>query len=64
MSFECGCERGGICTKTSICALNNAVEDATEELQAQIDAVKKRIEYKGYMTVEEFTALLESKDEA
>jgi hypothetical protein len=39
-NFECGCERGGDCTKTSMCALQNAVEDAVEELKAEIEILE------------------------
>ena len=30
--IECGCERGGDCTKTTVCAMNNALEDLREAL--------------------------------
>ena len=33
MSYECGCERGGDCTKTSVCALESAVEDELEGVE-------------------------------
>ena len=26
--YECGCERGGDCTKTTMCAVQSALEDA------------------------------------
>ena len=32
--FECGCERGGDCTKTSMCALQSALEDKDSEIEA------------------------------
>jgi len=40
MNYECGCERGGDCTKTSMCFVQNVLEDQREELQNQIrDAI-------------------------
>ena len=33
MNIACGCELGGDCTKTSMCALENAVEDALEGVE-------------------------------
>ena len=40
MRHECGCERGDDCTTTTMCALQSAVE----ELEAQLDAYKERMQ--------------------
>lgn len=37
--FECGCERGGDCTKTTMCALQSALEDR----DAEIERLRKRL---------------------
>ena len=34
--MKCGCERGVNCTRTTMCALQSAVEDATEPLLERI----------------------------
>ena len=34
----CGCEEDQACTRTTLCALESAVEDATESLQLVVDA--------------------------
>jgi uncharacterized coiled-coil protein SlyX len=42
--FECGCERGGDCTKTTMCQVQSAIEDSEEriaELEAVIDDMNK-----------------------
>lgn len=31
--FECGCERGGDCTKTTMCQLQDALEDKDAEIE-------------------------------
>ena len=36
MTVECGCERGGDCTKTSMCALDSALQDQAEEFENKI----------------------------
>jgi len=36
MTVECGCERGGDCFKTSMCALDSALQDQAEEFEAKI----------------------------
>ena len=33
---RCGCEDGYDCTRTSVCAVESAVEDATIELQQEV----------------------------
>ena len=38
--YECGCEFGCDCTKTTICAIQSAVEEKQEE----IDALQEEIE--------------------
>ena len=38
MRKQCRCELGGDCDKTTVCALNNAVEECEEHLQAVTDA--------------------------
>ena len=38
MKRVCGCERGGDFTKTSVCAIETAVEDAVGYYQAVADA--------------------------
>ena len=40
MNYECGCERGGDCTKTSMCALDSALQDQAEEFEARIELGK------------------------
>ena len=41
MVVECGCERGGECFKTSMCALDSALQDHAEEFEGQInDAIQ------------------------
>ena len=35
--MRCGCEVGGDCTKTTVCAVESAVEDVTEELTSQVN---------------------------
>jgi hypothetical protein len=40
---ECGCEYGGDCTKTTVCAIDSALADQADrirELEAQLEAVK------------------------
>jgi hypothetical protein len=37
MNRRCGCEDGGDCTKTSVCAIDTAVEDATDALRDEIE---------------------------
>ena len=32
MNNQCGCERGGDCTKTTMCQLQSAMEDQAEEI--------------------------------
>jgi hypothetical protein len=34
---ECGCERGDACTKTTVCGIGAAVEDAVETLGYELD---------------------------
>ena len=36
MTVECGCERGGDCFKTSMCALDSALQDQAEEYETRI----------------------------
>ena len=36
MTVECGCERGGDCTKTTMCAIDHALQDQADELDYQI----------------------------
>jgi len=43
MSDRCGCEIGTDCTKTTVCQLNNAVEEVQEELQTQIDSLQQKV---------------------
>ena len=41
--YECGCERGGLCTRTTMCAIQTALEDAKsklEELNAVVEAAE------------------------
>ena len=33
MNRECGCERGGDCTKTTVCAIGSALDDQADELE-------------------------------
>lgn len=40
--FECGCERGGDCTKTTMCALQSALEDKDVEIE-RLRAALERI---------------------
>ena len=35
---RCGCEGGGDCTKTTVCAVESAVEDAIEQLTPVVEA--------------------------
>jgi len=42
-SFECGCERGGDCTLTTMCAVQTVAEEL-EEAQITLLAVKKLAE--------------------
>lgn len=43
--FECGCERGGDCTKTTMCALQSALEDRDAEIEelreCELDLLKR-----------------------
>ena len=43
MNRRCGCENGGDCTKTTVCAIESAVEDATESLQAEVERLREVI---------------------
>ena len=36
--MRCGCEVGGDCTKTTVCAIESAVEDAIEQLTPVVEA--------------------------
>ena len=36
MNYECGCERGGDCTKTSMCFVQNVLEDQKEDFENKI----------------------------
>lgn len=51
MNRECGCERGDDCTKTTVCAIESALQDQAEEheqtaenLLALREAVKSHID--------------------
>ena len=35
---RCGCEDGDNCTKTTVCAIESAVDDATAELMLVVEA--------------------------
>ena len=37
--YECGCERGGDCTKTTMCAVQSALEDLQEQHNVQLRKV-------------------------
>ena len=39
MSHECGCERGGNCTKTTVCAIDSALQDQAGEYRTIIDGL-------------------------
>ena len=41
---RCGCEDGNVCTKTSVCSLNSAVEETTEHMQQIVDAAEQYVE--------------------
>jgi len=41
--MKCGCERGVNCTRTTMCALQSAVEDATEPLLERIAELEKDV---------------------
>jgi hypothetical protein len=38
MTVECGCERGGDCTRTTMCALDSALQDQADMYEAKLDA--------------------------
>ena len=40
---ECGCERGYDCTKTTVCALQNALEDQAGEYEVRIEALETEL---------------------
>jgi hypothetical protein len=40
---ECGCERGGDCTKTTVCALANALQDQAEEFEATLNRLDRQV---------------------
>ena len=42
---ECNCYHGMDCNKITVCAAENMVENATEELQAQLDKAIKWIQH-------------------
>ena len=47
---ECGCERGGTCTKTTMCYVQSAMEDLQElvmELEAKLETAHQKIEWLG-----------------
>ena len=36
-NYECACERGGDCTRASMCAIQSALEDQSWEFEARIE---------------------------
>jgi hypothetical protein len=38
MTVECACERGGDCSRTTMCALDNALQDQADMYEAKLDA--------------------------
>ena len=43
MSWECGCERGGDCTKTTVCSVESALEDQAYEYEAKIEELEENV---------------------
>jgi hypothetical protein len=41
---QCGCERGDDCTKTTVCAIETAVEDATDMKDQVVEAAKDYVD--------------------
>lgn len=39
--IECGCERGGDCTRTTVCQLKSAIEDYVERLNIAVVAIER-----------------------
>jgi hypothetical protein len=39
-SLTCGCERGDNCTKTTVCALDSALQDQADEFKAGIQRIQ------------------------
>ena len=44
MNFECGCERGGDCTRVSVCTMESALDDQAEEFQHRIDELEAKLD--------------------
>jgi DNA-binding FrmR family transcriptional regulator len=40
MSIECGCERGGDCTRVSVCTMESELDDQAEEFQHRIEKLQ------------------------
>jgi hypothetical protein len=40
MTVECACERGGDCTRTTMCALDNALQDQADEFESAIQRIQ------------------------
>ena len=41
--YACDCERGGDCTRTTMCAVQSALEDQAGEYERRIDELVKRV---------------------
>jgi hypothetical protein len=37
MTVECACERGGDCTRTTVCAIDSALQDQADEYERQLE---------------------------
>lgn len=44
MKPPCGCYHGDDCTKTTVCAIETAVEDAVSEKDAEIERLREGLE--------------------
>jgi hypothetical protein len=43
LTCVCGCEQGGDCTKTTMCSLQNAVQDAVDERDNRIEELESAL---------------------
>ena len=42
-TVECDCERGGDCTKTTVCAIDSALQDQAEEYEYRIAELEEAL---------------------